>query len=320
MQKAPRSWLHISFRSCSIFSACKRTSWHATSARWCSTRSASLNFNFSQRNFSIVISCTRHVSSAGLPTSNKFKHVFCARSREQIAAGADLRRLIPTLTPACVAHLSSSFKFEISESGSRAGAFVRKRVSRGDIHSIRAGSTIGSPAYVGRFEWSTYVGRLPAPSLKTNFGVSPRDQAKVCQKKCREDTRTASGFVIARKKYFSMSSRSAFGLRLNRIDLNASSFQCLPSANENRSTSLSQFGFVHTHLRVIRRASTCGDDATEPLRTAHARPRAAAAAPRTGGRANATVAPSRFAKPRRVQKTRLVKLRILLNFGVKNYR
>jgi len=56
---------------------------------------------------------------------------------------------------------------------------------------------------------------------------------------------------------------------------------------------------------------------SETLRTAHARPRACAAAPRTGGRANATVAPSRFAKPRRVQKTRLVKLRISLNFGVK---
>ena len=202
MHNCARSWSRISFRNCSMSSVSKRTSWHATSARWCSTSSASLNFNFSQRNFSIVTSCTRHVSSAGIPTSNAFKHVFCARSREQIAAGADLRRLIPTLTPACVAHLSSSFKFEISESGSRAGAFVRKRVSRGDIHSIRAGSTIGSPAYVGRFEWSTYVGRLPAPSLKTNFGVSPRDQAKVCQKKCREDTRTASGFVIARKSTF----------------------------------------------------------------------------------------------------------------------
>ena len=179
---------------------------------------------------------------------------------------------------------------------------------------------IGSPAYVGRFEWSTYVGRLPAPSLKTNFGVSPRDQAKVCQKKCREDTRTASGFVIARKKYFSITCLESFGLRLDRIDLSASSFQCLPSANENRSTSLSQCGFVHTHLRGIWLVTTGGHDATEPLRTAHARPRACAAAPRSGGRANATVAPSRFAKPRRVQKTRLGKLRISLNFGVKRDR
>jgi len=140
----------------------------------------------------------------------------------------------------------------------------------------------------------------------------------VCQKKCREDTRTASGFSIARKKYLSITYLESFGLRVDRIDLSVSSFQCLPSANENRSTSLSQFGFVHTHLRVIRRASTCGDDATEPLRTAHARPRAAAAAPRTGGRANATVTPSRFAKPRRVQKTRLGKLPISINFGPTN--
>lgn len=146
--------------------------------------------------------------------------------------------------------------------------------------------------------------------------MSPRDQAKVCQKKCREDTRTASGFVIARKKYFSITCLESFGLRLDRIDLSASSFQCLPSANENRSTSLSQFGFVHTHLRVIRRAATCGCDATEPLRAAHARPRACAAAPRTGGRANATVAPSRFAKPRRVQKTRLVNRKSRYRFGV----
>ncbi len=179
---------------------------------------------------------------------------------------------------------------------------------------------IGSPAYVGRFEWSTYVGRLCAPSFMTNVGRSPRDQAKACHKKCREDTRAASGFVIACKKYFSMPSRSALGLRLDRIDLHASSFQCLPSANANRSTSLSQFGFVHTHLRVIRHASTCRGGATKPLRTAHARPRAAAAAPRSGGRANATVAPTRFAQPRRVQKTRLGKLRISLNFGVKSDR
>jgi hypothetical protein len=86
--------------------------------------------------------------------------------------------------------------------------------------------------------------------------------------------------------------------------LSTSSFQCLPSWNANRSTSLSQFGFVHTHVRGIRRATTCGRDASESPRTTHAHPRAAAAAPRTGGRANATVAPSRFAKPRRVQKTR----------------
>ena len=130
------------------------------------------------------------------------------------------------------------------------------------------------------------------------------------------DTRAASGFVIARKTYFSMSSRSALGLRPDGIDLNASSFQCLPSANENRSTSLSQFGFVHTHLRGIWLVTTGGRDATEPILTAHARPRACAAAPRTGGRATATVAPSRFAKPRRVQKTRLV--RISLNFGIQN--
>jgi len=156
-----------------------------------------------------------------------------------------------------------------------------------------------------------------APSLKTNVGRSPGDHAKVCQKKCREDTRAASGFVIARKKYFSMSSRSALGLRPDRIDLSVSSFQCLPSANANRSTSLSHFGFVHTHLRGIWLVTTRGHDATEPLRTAHARLRAAAAAPRSGGRANATVAPSRFAKPRRVQKTRLGRPRISLNFGVK---
>ena len=153
--------------------------------------------------------------------------------------------------------------------------------------------------------------------MKTNVGRSPGDHAKVCHKKCREDTRTASGFVIARKKYFSITCLESFGLRLDRIDLSASSFQCLPSANENRSTSLSQFGFVHTHLRVIRRAATCGCDARETILTAHARPRACAAAPRTGGRANETGGPSRVAKPRRVQKTRLVKLRISLNFGVK---
>ena len=230
--------------------------------------------------------------------------MFCARLCEQIAAGADRRRLIPTLTPACVACTSSSFKFEISERGARAGAFTRRRVSRGDKHSTRAGSTIRSPAYVGRFEWSMYVGRTCAPTLKTSFGRSPRDHAKWYQKKCCEDTRTPSGFVIARKKYFSTSSASAPGLRLDRIDLSTSSFQCLPSWNANRSTSLSQFGFVHTHVRGIRRATTCGRDASESPRTTHAHPRAAAAAPRTGGRANATVAPSRFAKPRRVQKTR----------------
>ena len=38
-----------------------------------------------------------------------------------------------------------------------------RRVSRTADHSTRAGSTIGSPAYVGRFEQSTYVGRLRAP-------------------------------------------------------------------------------------------------------------------------------------------------------------
>jgi len=167
-----------------------------------------------------------------------------------------------------------------------------RRVSLVADHSTRAGSTIASPAYVGRFEWSTYFGRLPAPSLKTNFWVSPRDQAKVCQKKCREDTWTASGFVIARKNYFSMSSRSALGLRPDRIDLSVSSFQCLQSANANCSTPLSQFGFVHTHLRDIWLVTTGGHGAMEPLRTAHARPRACAAAPRSGGRANATVAPS----------------------------
>ena len=179
-----------------------------------------------------------------------------------------------------------------------------RRVSRTADHSTRAGSTIGSPAYVGRFEWSMYVGRTCAPSLKTSLGRSPRDHAKWYQKKCREDTRTPSGFVIARKKYFSTSSPSAPGLRLERIDLSASSLQCLPSANANRSTSLSQFGFVHTHLRGIRRATTCGRDATELPRIRRARPRAATAAPRSGGRANVTVKPSRLAKPRRVQKTR----------------
>ena len=192
-----------------------------------------------------------------------------------------------------------------------------RRVSLVADHSTRAGSTIGSPAYVGRFEWSTYFGRLPAPSLKTNFGVSPRDQAKVCQQKCREDTRTASGFVIARKKYSSITYLESFGLRVDRIDLSVSSFQCLPSANANRSTSLSHFGFVHTHLRGIWLVTTRGHDATETILTAHARLRAGAAAPRSGGRANATVAPSRFAKPRRVQKTRLGRPRISLNFGVK---
>jgi len=140
----------------------------------------------------------------------------------------------------------------------------------------------------------------------------------VCQKKCREDTRTASGFSIARKKYSSITYLESFGLRVDRIDLSVSSFQCLPSANENRSTSLSQFGFVHTHLRGIQRATTCGRNASESPRTTHAHPRAAAAAPRTGGRANATVAPSRFAKPRRVQKTRLGKLPISINFGPTN--
>ena len=154
----------------------------------------------------------------------------------------------------------------------------------------------------------------------TNFGRSPRDHAKVRQKKCREHTRTPSGFVIAREKYFPTSSRSTLGLRLDRIDLSASSLQCFASANANRSTSLSQFGFVHTHVRGIRRATTCGRDATEPRRTRRARPRAATAAPRSGGRAIATVAPSRFAKPRRVQKTRLGKLPISLNFGSVNDR
>jgi len=138
----------------------------------------------------------------------------------------------------------------------------------------------------------------------------------VCQKKCREDTRTASGFSIARKKYLSITYRESFGLRLARIDLSTSSFQYLPSWNANRSTSLSQFGLVQTHVRGIRLVNTGGHDATEPLRTAHAHPGAAAAAPRTGGRANATVTPSRFAKPRRVQKTRSGHLRISLNFGV----
>jgi len=38
-----------------------------------------------------------------------------------------------------------------------------RRVSRTADHSTRPGSTIGSPAYVGRFEQSTYVGRLRAP-------------------------------------------------------------------------------------------------------------------------------------------------------------
>jgi len=38
-----------------------------------------------------------------------------------------------------------------------------RRVSRTAEHSTRPGSTIGSPAYVGRFEQSTYVGRLRAP-------------------------------------------------------------------------------------------------------------------------------------------------------------
>ena len=112
-----------------------------------------------------------------------------------------------------------------------------RRVSRTADHSTRAGSTIGSPAYVGEFEWSMYVGRTCAPSLKTSFGRSPRDHAKWYQKKCREDTRTPSGFVIARKKYFSTSSASAPGLRLDRIDFSVSSLQCLPSANANRSTS-----------------------------------------------------------------------------------
>lgn len=148
--------------------------------------------------------------------------------------------------------------------------------------------------------------------------VSPRHQAKVCQKKCRELTRTASGFVIARKKYFSITCLESFGLRSDRIDLSAPSLQCLPSASANRSTPLSQFGFVHTHLRGIRRATTCGRDATGPLRTRRARPRAATAAPRSGGRAFATVAPSRFAKPRRVQKTRLGRPPISLNFGPVN--
>ena len=231
--------------------------------------------------------------------------MFCARSCEQIAAGADCRRLIPTLTPACVARTSSSFKFDISERGARAGVFTRRRVSRGDIHSTRAGSTIASPAYVGRFEWSTYVGRLRAPALMTRVGRSPRDQAKACQEKCRELTRTASGFVIAREKYFSISCLDSFGLRLDIIDFRASSLQYFASANANRSTSLSQFGFVHTHLRGIRRATTRGCDATGQPRTLHARPRAATAAPRSGGRANETVTPSRFAKPRRVQKTRV---------------
>ena len=126
-----------------------------------------------QRNFWIVSSCMWQVSSAGLLRSNTFKDMFFARSYERITAGADLRRLIPTLTPTRPSRTSSSFKFEISESGSRAGVLLRRRVSRGDMHSTRAGSMIGSPAYVGRFESSTYVGRLRAPSLMTNFGVSP---------------------------------------------------------------------------------------------------------------------------------------------------
>ena len=146
---------------------------------------------------------------------------------------------------------------------------------------------------------------MRASSLMTNFGRSPRDHAKVRQKKCREHTRTPSGFVIAREKYFSISCLDSFGLRLDIIDFRASSLQYFASANANRSTSLSQFGFVHTHLRGIRRATTRGCDATGQPRTLHARPRAATAAPRSGGRANETVTPSRFAKPRRVQKTRV---------------
>ena len=54
---------------------------------------------------------------------------------------------------------------------------------------------------------------------------------------------------------------------------------------------------MHTHLRGIRCATTCGRDTTEPLRTRRARPRAVTAAPRSGGRANVTVKPSRLAKP-----------------------
>ena len=154
----------------------------------------------------------------------------------------------------------------------------------------------------------------------TNFGRSPRDHAKVCQKKCREHTRTPSGFVIAREKYFSITCLESFGLRSDRIDFRASSLQCFASANANRSTSLSQFGFVHTHVRGIRRATTCGRDAKEPPRTRRARPRAATAAPRSGGRAKATVAPSRFAKPRVVQKTRSGQSPISLNFGSVNDR
>lgn len=47
-----------------------------------------------------------------------------------------------------------------------------KRVSRTADHSTRAGSTIGSSAYDSRFESSTYVGRLRAPSLITSRAVS----------------------------------------------------------------------------------------------------------------------------------------------------
>ena len=115
---------------------------------------------------------------------------------------------------------------------------------------------------------------MRAPSLKTIFGLFPSNQAKVCQKKCRELTRTASRFVIARKKYFSTSSRSALGLRLDRIDLSASSLQCLPRPNEHLWTSLSQFGFRHTHVRGIRRTMARGGDAMEPLEpVAHTRGR-----------------------------------------------
>ena len=107
---------------------------------------------------------------------------------------------------------------------------------------------------------------------------------------------------------------SALGLRLDRIDLSVSSLQCLPSANANRSTSLSQFGFVHAHVRGIRRATTCGRDATELPRIRRACPRAATAAPRSGGRANVTVGYRVSLNPGAF-KTRLGHTRISLNFS-----
>ena len=75
----------------------------------------------------------------------------------------------------------------------------------------------------------------------------------------------------------------------NRFEVTRATRRC--AANAKRST----FG-------ARRRADATQGNHFDPIAR---RPQAATAAPRSGARAKATAAPSRFAKPRRVQKTRL---------------